>query len=183
MSIDPSKIKPGDTVRCRYLGSPMRIAGIDPVEFTTTAYAPGHPGYSVVCVAGYALDHPGLTILEHTPARHDWADALIVRDKDGDLWVRQGEEWHQLVQIGVTLDDLADYTPITVVLDADGNPPVEWLDADALDKLPEWSVVLPRDRTLPRCTLEGRWFSFADATSGLKSADIAPAQLLWTTED
>lgn len=65
----------------------------------------------------------------HIPARPDWAEALVVRDDRSELWAayRGG-----FVLVGVDCCDedaepiawghVAEYGPITVVLDADGNP-------------------------------------------------------------
>lgn len=119
MSIDISKIKPGDTVRVRYQTFTMQEAGVAPVEVETEAYLlHDHE----LIVMGWALPCRHVTVLSHTPKR-PWADALVVRDEDGDPWGRYGGEWVELGGDGYRLSaaDLEEaHGPITVVIDADG---------------------------------------------------------------
>lgn len=129
--IDISKIRVGDTVRVRFQSAAMAAMGIAPYEYTTVT----HPGiYRGGVYAGSdRIDSPALTIVEHIPARPDWADALAVRDCRGKLWARSGlgesgkNECWSLIDKGlmggavIRLEDW--HGPATVVLDADGNPP------------------------------------------------------------
>lgn len=126
MSIDPSKIRPGDTVKVRFQSMSMEQAGVAPIEFTTTAYA-GNPHGDVWAGGLILLEHAGVTILEHIPARPDWADALVVQSEGGHVWgkIAGDYEWHRLgTTARCNTHALAENGgSITVVLDANGNPP------------------------------------------------------------
>lgn len=193
MSIDLSKIRPGDTVRVRYQDAAMKDLGVAPVDVEGAAYSDETWG---LCVGPIPLDGDNAySILEYTPARPDWADALVVRaercslanphlvldpsdgmfaDSVGGVW-----DWSSLER---------EYGPITVVLDKDGNPPtaeVEWLDADALDELPEESLILGKHPfDWPRWKDDkGGWVQTGVPYGrSLPSGVVAPARLLWKPE-
>ena len=122
MTIDISKIKPGDTVTVRYQTRSMQEAGVAPVEVKTEAYQIHH---HEPIVMGWALPSEHVTVLSHTPKEPDWADALVVRDLDNELWARVGaRDWFRIAGTTGRLRDrewLAEHgRPITVVIDADG---------------------------------------------------------------
>ena len=89
-------------------------------------------GYALEVCDRYMLSysgHPASSLTEFTvlelPAHLDPARALVVRDRDGDLWARTvGDTWHALPGYG-SLEDFgaiaAMYGTLTVVIDADGN--------------------------------------------------------------
>lgn len=63
--------------------------------------------------------------IDPSTARPDWADALLVRDKDGLLHLADAERGLFNCQNGAywPVSDMRSLEPITVVIDADGNPP------------------------------------------------------------
>lgn len=180
--IDISAIRPGDAVRVSYQSESMRDAGVPPVEFETTTYA----RWGRVLAAGMGVDAENVTILEHTPARPAWADALVVLDGAGIPFGNVDGSFVGLGggRSGEKRDPRDIQGPVAVVLDADCNPPTpepEWLDADALRDLPEEAIVLPRDRKLPRAKFDGKWVA-AGHNYGFDADTIAPARELWNPE-
>lgn len=187
--IDLSKIKPGDTVRVHIQSHEMRRQGIEPAEITSKVY---RLGGSLRVVAYAVTDSPQVTILEHIPARPEWADALVVRA--GELVLARVEDRFYVLRDGTKQEFLprqflADHVDtITVVLDADGNPPTpEWLDADALDKLPADAVILAAwARALPRWKGRDGWWRLVgesdDEARGYPSSDFDKARVLWSPE-
>lgn len=116
MTVDLSMINPGDevTVEVTYFAHTATLSGkVWASLFGALCVGPDLVRRSSGEATGFIT-----RLVSHTPALPDWVtddDVVVVKDRDGELWVRDGDWWSHIG--GATHDAIglqATYGPCTV---------------------------------------------------------------------
>lgn len=163
MSVDVSKIKPGDDVR-------LEVSNGNTLTGVVNEFA-GELGIWF-CGSWFPLSSWGdkwiTLIASGEPEQPEWADAWVVRDAQGFFWMRRTDVcWvttlRPSARIPQTTSELSDLGPITVVIDRDGQN-VEARDVrDAAD-----SCIQDLEDHL-RCTEKSRDFAIVTGNTKLQA--------------